>query len=141
MPCLDALSRAYCKCHRIDCVCCVKWRKLLCTTIVASLPSHPGSQQCIGRWLGCTSNPNLRTPLTHAFCHECKVLHCTLHVSILCQLEICVGLRQFWAGNLVAAAAAAFVVAAIADVNTRPGVWICRKWYGVPPQFPQNANG
>ena len=43
--------------------------------------------------------------------------------------------------NLVAAAAAAFVVVAAADVNTRPGVWICRKWYAVPPQYPQNAGG
>ena len=31
----------------------------------------------------------------HIACHECKVLHCALHVSILCQSEICVGLRQF----------------------------------------------
>ena len=39
-------------------------------------------------------------------CHESKVLHCTLHASILCQLEICIGLRQFWAANLAAAAVA-----------------------------------
>ena len=31
----------------------------------------------------------------HIAYHECKVLHCALHVSILCQLEICVGLCQF----------------------------------------------
>ena len=35
----------------------------------------------------------------HIACHECKVLHCTLHVFVLCQSEICVGLRQ-WAANL-----------------------------------------
>ena len=37
----------------------------------------------------------------HIACHECKVLHCTLHASILHQSEICVGLRQFWAATLL----------------------------------------
>ena len=27
------------------------------------------------------------------------------------------------------------------DFHTRPGVRTCRKWYAVPPQYPQNANG
>ena len=76
----------------------------------------------------------------HITCLECGVLHCTLHASISCQSEICVGLRQFWAANL-AAAADAFAVVAAADGNTCPGVWICRKWYAVPPQYPQNADG
>ena len=76
----------------------------------------------------------------HIACYECKVLHCTLHASILCQSEICVGLRQFWAANLATAAVASVVVAAFA-VNTCRGVWICRKWYPVPPQYPQNADG
>ena len=76
----------------------------------------------------------------HIACHEYKVLHCTLHVSILCQLEICVGLRQFWVANLATATVACAVVAAFA-VNTRPGVWMCREWYAVPPQYPQNADG
>ena len=57
----------------------------------------------------------------HIACHECKVLHCALHVSILCQSEICVGLRQFWTANL-AVVAVAFVVVAAAAVDTRPGV-------------------
>ena len=67
----------------------------------------------------------------HIACHACKVLHRTLHVSILCQSEICVGLRQFWAAN-IAAAAVAFVAVVASAVNTRPGVWICRKvsWCG-----------
>ena len=96
----------------------------------------------------------------HMACHKCKVLHCALHASILCQSEICVGLRQFWTANLaavaVASAVASAVVAAAAAVDTRPGVpivvaasavntrrgvWICRKWYAVPPQYPQNADG
>ena len=72
-------------------------------------------------------------------CHKCKVLHCTLHASILCQSEICVRLRQFWVANL--AAADAFVVVAATDVHTHPGVWMCCKWYAVPPQYPQNADG
>ena len=38
----------------------------------------------------------------HMACHQCKVLHCALHVFILCQSEICVGLRQFWTANLAA---------------------------------------
>ena len=46
---------------------CVKWHKLLCTSIVPSQPAHLGPQQCIGAWLGCTPNPNLWTPLTLAF--------------------------------------------------------------------------
>ena len=56
----------------------------------------------------------------HIAYHECKVLHCTLHVSVLCQSEICVGLRQFRAANLAVAAAAVVVVvvAAASDVNT-----------------------
>ena len=66
----------------------------------------------------------------HIACHECKVLHCTLHVSILFQSEICVGLCQFRAGNLAAAAAAFAVVVAADDAtdNTHPGVLICCKW-------------
>ena len=94
----------------------------------------------------------------HMACHECKVLHCTLHVSILCQSEICVGLRQFRTANLAAVAVASVVASAIvaatavdtrpsvpafvaaSAVNTRCGVWICHKWYAVPPQYPQNAD-
>ena len=76
----------------------------------------------------------------HIACHECKVLHLTLHVSILCQSEICVGLRQFWAANFATSAVAFAIVAAFA-INTRPAVQICRKWYAVPPQYPQNADG
>ena len=78
-----------------------------------------------------------------------------MHASILCQSEICVGLRQFWTANLAVVDVASavvplmlltpvlvvpVVVAAFA-VNTRLGVWICRKWYAVPPQYPQNADG
>ena len=77
----------------------------------------------------------------HIVCHKCKVLHCTLHASVLCQSEICVGLRQFWAANLATAVVAFVVVAAASDVNTHRGVWICCNWYAVPPQYPQNANG
>ena len=73
-------------------------------------------------------------------CHKCKILHCTLHASIVCQSEICVGLRQFWVANLATAAVASAVLAACA-VNTRRGVWMCRKWYAVSPQYPQNADG
>ena len=76
----------------------------------------------------------------HIACHECKFLHCALHASILCQSEICIGLRQFWTANLAAVAVASAVVAASA-IDTRRGVWICRKWYAVPPQYPQNADG
>ena len=70
----------------------------------------------------------------HMGCHECKILHCALHASILCQSEICVGLRQLWTANLAA-------VAVASAANTRRGVWICCKWYAVPPQYPQNADG
>ena len=87
-------------------------------------------------------------------CQECKVLHCTFHTTVLCQSEICVGLRQFRAAP-VAAAAAVVAFAAVTAANathatpananatddTRPGVWICRKWYALPPQYPQNADG
>ena len=81
----------------------------------------------------------------HIACHKCKVLHCALHASTLCQSEIGVGLRQFWTANLAAIALSFDVVAvAVVDtcpsvptivdasvVNTRRGVWICRKWYVV----------
>ena len=95
----------------------------------------------------------------HMACHECKVLHCALHASILCQSEICVGLRQFRTANLAGVAVASVVASAVvaaAAVDTRPGVptvvaasavnirrgvWICLKWYAVPPQYPQNADG
>ena len=87
-------------------------------------------------------------------CQECKGLHCTFHTTVLCQSEICVGLRQFRAAP-VAAAAAVVAFAAVTAANarhatpananatddTRPGVWICRKWYALPPQYPQNADG
>jgi hypothetical protein len=63
-------------------------------------------------------------------------------------------LRQFRAAP-VAAAAAVVAFAAVTAANathatpgnanatddTRPGVWICRKWYALPPQYPQNADG
>ena len=76
----------------------------------------------------------------HIACHECKVLRCALHAPILCQTEICVGLRQLWTANLAAVVAAsaahtrpsALAVVAASAVNTRRGVWICRKWYVVP---------
>ena len=42
----------------------------------------------------------------HIACHECKVLHCALHASILCQSEICVGLRQLWTATLATVALA-----------------------------------
>ena len=88
-------------------------------------------------------------------CQECKVLHCTFHTTVLCQSEICVGLRQFRAAPVAAAAAAVVAFAAVTAANathatpgnanatddTRPGVWICRKWYALPPQYPQNADG
>ena len=91
----------------------------------------------------------------HIACHECKVLHCALHVSILCQSEICVGLHQFWTANLAVVAVASVVVAVVvvdtrpsvptivaaSAINTRRGVWIYRKWYAVPAQYPQNADG
>ena len=95
----------------------------------------------------------------HMACHECKVLHCALHASILCQSEICVGLHQFWTANLavvavasvvaspVVAAAAAYTrlgVPTVVDAsafNTCRGVLICCKLYAVPPQYPQNADG
>ena len=50
----------------------------------------------------------------HIPCHECKVLHCALHASILCELEICVGLRQLRQSiaNLAAVAVASAVVVA-----------------------------
>ena len=91
----------------------------------------------------------------HMACQECTVLHFALHASILCQSEICVGLRQFWMANLAVIAFASAVVAASAvdtrpgvptvvaasAVNTRRGVWICCKRYAVPPQYLQNADG
>ena len=73
----------------------------------------------------------------HVTCHECKVLHRTFRASILCPLEICVGLRQFWVANL--AAAAAFAVVVVDDDatdNTRLGVLMCHKWYAMPPPPP-----
>ena len=42
--------------------------------------------------------------------------------------------------NLAIVAVVSFAVVAAFDVNTCPGVWICRKWYAVPPQYPQNAD-
>ena len=93
--------------------------------------------------------------IPHMACLKCKVLHCALNASILCQSEICVALRQFWTANLAAIAVASAVVA-VAVVDTRPGVptvvaasaahtrrgvWIRRKWYAVPPQYLQNADG
>ena len=93
----------------------------------------PKSVDPVGTCFSCVGTP-------HIACHECKVLHCTLRASILCQSEICFGLHQFWAANLVVAAVACAAVAAYA-VNTRPIARICRKWYAMPPQYPQNAYG
>ena len=100
---------------------------------VARMYTEPKSVDPVDTCFSCDGTP-------HIACHECKVLHCTLHASILCQLEICVGLRQFWAANLATAAIACAVVAASA-INTRRGVWICHKQYAVPPQYPPNVDG
>ena len=87
---------------------------------VAWMYTEPKSVDPVDTCFSCDGTPRIA-------CQECKVLHCTLHVSALCQLEISVGLCQFWVANL------ATVVAASA-VNTCPSVWIRRKWYAVPPQ-------
>ena len=115
---------------------------------VARMYPQPKSVDPVDTCFSCDGTP-------HMACHECKVLHCALHASIFYQSEICVGLRQFWTANLaVVAVASAVVAAATVDTrpgvptvvaasaaNTRRGVWICRKWYAVPPQYPQNADG
>ena len=118
---------------------------------VARMYPEPKSVDPIDTCFSCDGTPHM----------ACKVLHCALHASILCQSEICVGLREFWMANLAAVAvavasavASAVVAAAAVDtrlgvptvvaafaVNTRRGVWICRRWYAVPPQYPQNADG
>ena len=115
---------------------------------VAQIPPEPKSVDPVDTCFSCDGT-------RHMACHECKVLHCALHASILCQSEICVGLRQLWNANLAVVAVASAVVAAAA-VDTRPSVpdvvaasavhthrvvWICRKWYAVPPQYPKNADG
>ena len=102
---------------------------------VVRMYSEPKSADPANTCFSCDGTP-------HIAWHECKVLHFTLHASILCQSEICVGLRQFWAANLSPAVAAfAFAVVAARDVDTYPGVWIFGKCYAVPPQYPQNADG
>ena len=53
----------------------------------------------------------------HIACHECKVLHCALHASILFQSEICVGLRQFWTANLADRAARGVENSSVWDVR------------------------
>ena len=118
---------------------------------VARMYPKPKSVDPFDTCFSCDGTP-------HMACHECKVLHCALHASILCQSEICVGLRQFWMANLAvvavafAVASAVFAAAAVdtcpgvptvaaaSAVNTHCGMWICRKWYAVPPQYPQNAD-
>ena len=84
-------------------------------------------------------------------CQECKVLHCTLHATVLCQSEICVEWRTFGAAPVAAAAAVVVAFAAVTAANarhasiananatddTRLGVWICRKWYALnTPKMP-----
>ena len=56
---------------------------------VAQMYPKPKTVDPVDTCFSCDGTP-------HMACHECKVLHCALHVSILCQSEICVGLRQFW---------------------------------------------
>ena len=34
----------------------------------------------------------------------------------------------------------AFLSSPVLCRGTSSGVWICRKWYAVPPQYPQNAD-
>ena len=81
---------------------------------VARMYPQPKSVDPVDTCFSCDGTP-------HMACHECKVLHCALHASILCQSEICVGLRQFWTANPAAVAvASAFLVAAAVD--TRPSV-------------------
>ena len=96
VPCLGALSRAYCKCHKIDCGCCVKWLRPLCTSVVQSRPPPQGPQRDIGRWLGCTPNPNLWTPLTHAFLVMAHLTWCATNVRFFivpCMCPSCVNRR------------------------------------------------
>ena len=55
---------------------------------VARMYPEPKSVDFVDTCFSCDGTP-------HMACHECKVLHCALHASILCQSEICVGLCQF----------------------------------------------
>ena len=81
---------------------------------VARMYPEPKSVDPIDACFSCDGTP-------HMACHECKVPHCALHASILCQSEICVGLRQCRTANPAAVAVASVVVAAAA-VDTRLGV-------------------
>ena len=58
----------------------------------------------------------------HMVCHESKVPHYALHVSILCELDICVVLHQSRTANLATIAVAFAVDVAAACVDTRLGV-------------------
>ena len=59
--------KGICKCHKIDCGCGVKWHNLLSITIVPN--GHPslGARHCVGRWLGCTTDPNVESADTCLF--------------------------------------------------------------------------
>ena len=48
---------------------------------VARMYTEPQSMDPVDTCFSCDGTPYIS-------CHECKVLHCTLHASILCQLEI-----------------------------------------------------
>ena len=74
---------------------------------------EPKSVDSVDTGFSCDGTP-------HIACHQCKVLHCALHVSILCQSEICVGLRQFWTVNLAVVVVASGLLDAAVD--TRPSV-------------------
>ena len=71
---------------------------------VARMYTEPKSVGPVDTCFSCDGTP-------HIACHECKVLHCTLHASVLCQSEICVGLRQSWVANLATAVVASAAVA------------------------------
>ena len=156
---LGALSRAHCKCHNLDCGWRVKWLKLLCTLVLQSQPPPQGPQQYISRCLGCNLNPNLSTSLTHAFLVMAHLTSPATNVRFFivpCMRQSCVNWRcALGCANIAVVAVASAVVplllltpvlvvpavVAAFAVNTRRGVWIRRKSYAVPPQYPQNADG
>ena len=130
-----------------DRLCLLCERAQPCTTIVPSRPPHQGPQQCIGVARMYTE-PKSADPANtcfpcdgtpHKMCQECNVLQCAFHASVLCQSEICVGIRQFLAFNLVGVVVVVAAVVATDDAtdNTHPHASVCRKWYAVPPPYPQ----
>ena len=103
MPSCLPLNDVACHFDKIDCGCCKRLHRHLCTIAILCMPPLLRPHR-VGPWYGCMLGPIVHQAVlraffcndtTHITCPECGVYQCALHASVLCPSEICVALRKW----------------------------------------------